>query len=448
MTKRSSGIQHSALTVIAVVRSIQYDILSTNQCVAKGWKFSFEKGASYMEHEASGLQVAQIVQWGGCPWIVFSPSMAGLCSVLDLSGFSPSAQISKSCSAVNETVSDVTDVHLSITAQVTMSPIQVDKTSEAEILAHRLRGHVLYAPWCPHCRRSRGVKQHRRRSAEDKLQVALSADYCYIGDFKVLLLNERFSGCLGAISVSGDVVKDRTNFLHWLSEFGLTSDGGVSIQLITDGENTVASFIVQATASMNWMIERAAPQAHETVGAAERAVRTVKEAIATIRSELAESGIGLNLTPQSMTDILRYVCHTHNLFSHAHGSDRTSKELCSGGKLNKPTHAPFLGRNLAKIPDSIKAKYLTISRFVDALFISPAWNSIGCEVIGEVSTNSHLRFVHFHSRSIKHVVPLTWSVKFYQDLVQFEMKEHQHDSRETPREVLPPSSPNLKCRAS
>ena len=60
-----------------------------------------------------------------------------------------------------------------------------------------------------------------------------------------------------------------------------------------------------------------------------------------IRSELAEQNLGLNLNSQSLSDILRYVCHSQNLFSHAHGSDRTPKELASGSKLREPTFAPF-----------------------------------------------------------------------------------------------------------
>ena len=71
-------------------------------------------------------------------------------------------------------------------------------------------------------------------------------------------------------------------------------------------------------------------------------------------------------------------------------------------------------------------------------------------MIGEVSSNQEIRFVRFHAKSIKHVVPLAWSTKFYQDLVQLERKEHQHESRdaEPPARVLPQASPALKCPAS
>ena len=362
LVSSSMGTQPMAMSVSAVVGGIEHDILWTNQCVAKGWTFSFDDAGNRMVHKLSGQALAQVITWGGCPWIVFSPTLTELNHVSNSSGDLQPEVLAMNVSE-NQPPGEPSDRALGpqpfeTTAQTTMSPIQVDKVSEAEVLAHRLRGHIPYAPWCTHCRKARGVTQHRRRSPEEKLQVVLTADFFFVDDLKCLAFSERSTGAIGAIYMSVDVGPDRTQFLHWLSEMGLTANDGISIQLVTDSEAAVSAFVTGATCSQNWLVEKAPPQGHEFVGAAERCVRTVKEGIATIRSELAEQGVGLKLSPQSMSDILRYICHSHNLFAHAHGSDRTPKELCSGGKLHKPMYAPFLGKVLAETPDSIRPNIL------------------------------------------------------------------------------------------
>ena len=89
------------------------------------------------------------------------------------------------------------------------------------------------------------------------------------------------------------------------------------------------------------------------------------------------------------------------------------------------------------------------SRFVDAIYIAPVWNSVGCEVIGELSSNGEIGFVRFHAKSIKHTIPLTWSTKFYQDLHQLVVREHEHGSvSEPPPQVLPAANPSLRCHKS
>ena len=89
------------------------------------------------------------------------------------------------------------------------------------------------------------------------------------------------------------------------------------------------------------------------------------------------------------------------------------------------------------------------SRFVDAIYIAPVWNSVGCEVIGELSSNGEIGFVRFHAKSIKHTIHLTWSTKFYQDLHQLVVREHEHGSvSEPPPQVLPAANPSLRCHKS
>ena len=266
----------------------------------------------------------------------------------------------------------------------------------------------------------------------------------------MLALHERSTSFIGAIVMTSDVSQDRNLFCKWLQEMGVSSVGGVSIQLTTDAEPAAASFITGASQGHQWMVERSAPQNHDFIGAAERTVRTIKEGLALIQSELAEQNLNLSLSVHSLTDALRHICHSQNLFSHAHGSDRTPKELATGSKLREPTFAPFLAKVLAEIPDSIQEKYPMASRFVDAAYIAPVWSSVGCEVIGELSSHGEIRYVRFHAKSIKHVLPITWSPKFYQDLRQLMVKEHEHGRSVEPasEQVLPSSRPSLQCPAS
>ena len=118
---------------------------------------------------------------------------------------------------------------------------------------HRLRGHVPFAAWCSHCVKAKGIKQHRRRSKDDRLQVALAADFLYLGDFKVLALHERSTSSIGAVVMTSDLARDRNVFCKWLQEMGVPSTGGVSIQLTTDAEPAVASFITGASQGHQWM---------------------------------------------------------------------------------------------------------------------------------------------------------------------------------------------------
>ena len=250
--------QPVSMSLTAVVGSTQHDIMSTNQCVARGWTFAFSQEASCMKHEASGLAVNEITSWGGCPWVVFTPTISELSAVLAKPAPQLSDRLLQPISQVPRVSSDVTAQH----HEPLMSPIS---------------------------------------------KVALTADFMFVEDHKVLVFHERSTGCIGAVVMTGDVARDRNVFCKWLTEMGISSTGGIAIQLATDAEPAVAAFITSASESMQWLVEKAPPQGHEFVGAAERSVRTCKEGISVIRSELADQNLGLNLTPQSLSDILRFV---------------------------------------------------------------------------------------------------------------------------------------------
>ena len=86
----------------------------------------------------------------------------------------------------------------------------------------------------------------------------------------MLALHERSTSFIGAIVMTSDVSQDRNLFCKWLQEMGVSSVGGVSIQLTTDAEPAAASFITEASQGHQWLVERSAPQNHDFIGAAER----------------------------------------------------------------------------------------------------------------------------------------------------------------------------------
>lgn len=82
---------------------------------------------------------------------------------------------------------------------------------------------------------------------------------------------------------------DRTSVDKWLNEMGLEASK-VSVTHVTYLEDAVKSFIAGSSDSFNFMVRQAAPQSHESLGAAERIVRILKEALAALESDFLKQG--------------------------------------------------------------------------------------------------------------------------------------------------------------
>ena len=100
---------------------------------------------------------------------------------------------------------------------------------------------------------------------------------------KVLVLREAFSSSIGAVVMTENIAKDMGLLLKWLAEFGLSSSTA-SVVLLTNSEEAVKSFVVGASEKYAFMVRKAAPQAHEQLGGAERTVRVLKEGLATCKA--------------------------------------------------------------------------------------------------------------------------------------------------------------------
>ena len=126
---------------------------------------------------------------------------------------------------------------------------------------------------------------------------------------KVLALKEMYSSSIGVIVMTENVKRDRDMLVHWLSEFGLSSSE-TSITLLTDAEQTVQSFVTGCSEKFDFLVRKAAPQRHESVGGVERVNRLLREQLAVLQSEFQSLGYTLVFRKDILQLVLNYVCMT------------------------------------------------------------------------------------------------------------------------------------------
>ena len=223
---------------------------------------------------------------------------------------------------------------LSVCEPEIMSGGHLKALTADELVAHRLRGHVPYEPSCEICQSCRGVHKHRRR-AGNKLSAEVFADFGFLSQegldesdkqsFKFLVIKEVFSSSIGAVVVSDEKVGEQQLISKWFGEFGLRNSAEeVSVVLLTDSESAVSSMVANIQ-GYQFLVQKAPPQAHESVGHAERAIRGVKEAVKMQLLEFERLGYTLQFEKKVIQALLNYVCFSHNCFSPVQGSKKTPK---------------------------------------------------------------------------------------------------------------------------
>ena len=141
-------------------------------------------------------------------------------------------------------------------------------------------------------------------------------------------------------------------------KLGLTSSG-TSVTLVTDSEQAVQAFVTGSSEKFDFLVRKAAPQNHEVVG---------------------------------------------GCFSKAHGGDSTPREMVSGGRLPQQETSLFASRVHAEVPDSIRRLRPNMSRFVDATFLQPQFESQGSLVSAYIGDELVSKI--FVAKSIKLCFPL------------------------------------------
>ena len=328
-------------TLQAMVGNTNHNILSTTALCRSGWQFSQWEGGAELKHSESGEIINEIVEHAGCPWIRMSP----VPSPHEVSHVEPNANKK----------TGLRPIHLS-----PLSP-----AVEAELEQHRRQGHFPHHPRCVECSRGRGVFQHRRRGLQN-IEVEVQADFAFITkngevdeedsrfrNMKVLVLTELLSGCVGFVMVSENVQQVNSYIEKWLDSFGLSSSM-TSVILHSDDEKAVGGLVIKATRKYIFQVRRAAPQQHRSIGAAERAVRKLKESLAVLRADINKHGVDIRYSYTGLRDVVTYLALMNNHFGRAGGTDLSPLETSAGRSLSKPVVSLFGSLVIAEIPDSIR----------------------------------------------------------------------------------------------
>ena len=396
---RTDHVKHRRARLRALVADIRSNIISTTTLCAAGWKFVQDKDRFDVLDAQSGERAADVAYFAGCPWIRLQPDW-GMQSRVDASG-------GKCMSHVGEQ-----------SRQVSSFPCnRLTRASEEALQKHRMQGHVPYDPRCTICARGKSVFQHRRRRA-GLLETEIQADFAFLttrgevvseetGNFKILALTELSSGCVGYVVVERDLVKVKTQICRWLDHFGLTSTT-TGIILLTDAERAVADLVGKAADKYTFNVRRASPQQHQSVGAAERAVRRLKESLSVIRAELNSGGADVVFTVEGLTDVLTYMGLTHNHFSKVQGSDMTPLEFTVNRPLSKPMTALFGQTVLAELPSSLRQLAPNETRSIEACFVHPGLN-IGPVVQGVFRVEGENVLKRFVARNLRPIFPVAWN---------------------------------------
>ena len=291
---------------------------------------------------------------------------------------------------------------------------------QIELQKHVMRGHFPYHPDCIACRQGKSTYQHRRKK-EGKDIHELSCDFFFYEGQKFLAMTDSYTGMIAALPAA-DTEKARQWVRHWISEFGLI--GPLSLQhpleIFTDAEKSVGSLIRESDIGRPIRIQKAAPQAHESVGAAEGCIRKLKDAVATVRSSIREFGVDIANSDKARCCIFAYVSFCSNAHSRYRDGLLAPREILVGRSLPAIETTLYGSLVLAEIPESLKRQ--SIARFEKAIYLRPEFSSLGHVCA------SHLRA--FVAKSIEVLVPIEFDLRIsHEFLVDFKIGSHDSDKR-------------------
>ena len=410
-TKRS----HRNAQLKAMVGDIQHNIISTTSLCKAGWEFW--QGDSWFElrNKATGEVASEVGYFAGCPWIRLQscgPEGAKGHKVVSFVG--GESEGSQSLAPLTKAAESSLQQHR---LHGPLAPLT--RAAEAALRQHRLQGHVPYDPRCLECSRGRTTFQHRRRK-ENLLESELQADFAFISSrgeltddevdhcYKVLVLSELSSNCVGYLLVTSDLVAVRSNLVKWLDHMGLSSERA-SIVLHTDSERAVSELVTKASDRFVFIVRRAAPQQHRSVGHAERAVRRLKESLAVVRSDLNRAAVDIAFSNESLGEVLTYLGLSHNHYGKAPGCDLSPLEFVAGRNLTKPVTAMYGMNVLAEIPQSLRQGSPNEARNVEAMFLHHGLGT-GPVVQAMIRHDGEMKLRKFVARNLKPIFPFSWNV--------------------------------------
>ena len=184
-----------------------------------------------------------------------------------------------------------------------------------ELQRHIMRGHYPYSPECIQCRQGKSTYQHRRKKDGTDIHE-LSADFFFYQQQKFLVMFDSYTGMTG-IAPIGNLEQSRRWIRQWVSEFGLLGplSNNHALEVFTDSEKAVGNLIRQADVGRPVKLQKAPPQGHETVGAAETSIRKLKDSISTLRASLREFSVDLANSVKARCSAFAYLCFCNMLIA-------------------------------------------------------------------------------------------------------------------------------------
>ena len=384
-----------------LVGETRHNILSTTTLCRSGWIFKQDVHGAALVHESSGLHAHEVTIFAGCPWVRLHPH-----------------------SGLDTRHDEWTLLGVDILEKGVVNPLS--RAAQSELEQHRAQGHTPHNPNCLECGRSRSTFMHRRRR-DNLIETEVQADFCFLsqngelselevgGAVKILVLTELVSNCVAYIVVTENETNVRREIVAWLNHFGLESERS-SVVLHTDAEASVRSLVTGCSTRFVFHVRKARPQQHQSVGAAERGVRRLKESLTILRADLNGNGVDLKFGVDGLSDAFTYLALVHNHFGKSRETDFSPLELAVGRRLTKPVTTMFGAVILAELPDSLRAHSPNESRYIEASYIHCGIDK-GPIVSGRIRVDGELELRRFVARNVRVVTPLAWKLELCDNLL-------------------------------
>ena len=426
-----------------LVSDVQHNLISAGQVVRQGWSLVMNEDSLEVR---SPEMVLTASMWAGCPWMKSSVKKkkkrvsfaADGSQNMDVGMFIHPLQEQPGSSddPQPEPVPDV--VMEADQPKPTADYAQQTKRMQVELELRRRRGHFPRHPECEACRVSKSVVQHRRDVFPDtKHHVEVFADFCFIetddgSQAKFLASKERVSGMIGAVYCGENTDRIKSNLRAFFDSLGLAGESGAEetpILVNTDAERAVGALFQTLDLKRRIVVERSAPQQHESVGLVERTNRTLKESMSCLRQDMQTVGFDIVMTGSSIDSLLQFVTASYNRHATQHGGHRAPMQIVKGTDRPYSVGAAYLSVVHAEVPDSVESP--AGSRFMPAAYLRPAVGTKGHLVIGKLDSGVKM----FMAKSIKPLTRTLYEVSYAPEC----LRKHGSDSiRVEPSEGPPP----------
>ena len=313
---------------------------------------------------------------------------------------------------------------------------------ERQLHKHRLEGHATYHPSCDDCRAARGVTHHKRRPVNSE-RVEVHADFGFLKDnasgdsHKFLCIVEPASNAVSYIYCSLDTEKVHSGIRRFLEYVGLAVEGRpVRVLAKTDDDRSLSRLF----RDLGSIPDKAAPQAHETIGLAERYIRMCKEHLGSLRLDLQREGLDVTFSEAGLTCALGYLAWTENVFRRPRGGELTAHELLAGHSRTKPSCSLYGSLVFAEVPDSVTSPAGT--RWVIAAFLGGQSGENGIFVSSTCVVAGQLVVKKFAARSIRPMNRIVFKLEYCQDLL-VQISEKFVPAKDDDPKALPTPMPQM-----